>query len=402
MYIFGSKAYKIDAVTTTEADPNANIYNIANDTQSAALTTEGVAYETSTYSVSEFIDISGKSKFVFAHYLNDRVSEGIRICFYNEAKSTPCVLNIDVTFAGGIPQDVEIPSGAKYVRFMYVTSRNVKSYLGFCDLSEYVYKDYTPEGNVEVKSNSEIIKARGTFPNLNARLSSYDGLVGEPQARLQADVKIQSQIDSFTEASSANASIYDISKDVSGKTMTNGGVVYDNSTYSVTDFIDIEGHDKFTFAHYLNSGVSEGIKFCFFNQSKGFVDLATPICNSGTHISIEIPSGAKYVRFTFVTAKNVKSYLGFCNVAHYEYVDYSGEVGGLEVKSNIEIKEARGTFGSLKLRLADMKTKGSPADAILMHKKLIDTAKLSQGYTIIQTEILRVRHHNTIVQTILR
>lgn len=84
--------------------------------------------------------------------------------------------------------------------------------------------------------------------------------------------------------------------------LSNAGNVISNSSFSTSDFIELNGATKITIDN--STGQSENV--CFYNSSKTFISYQATGTN--TRITIDVPSNAKYVRATIGNA-NLNIYI---------------------------------------------------------------------------------------------
>lgn len=161
----------IDAATTNIVDINGeidaianikkytNLFNIATVIDGKQLYNDGSIGNASSYSVSDYVDISGLSVGYIACTTNTG-NQTLRICFYNSSKTyiANSKQEVSVGISGTYPNDtlipLIIPSGAVYLRFHYITASTTGQFIGTWD-NPSAY-EYIPYGSRYIVSENEL------------------------------------------------------------------------------------------------------------------------------------------------------------------------------------------------------------------------------------------------------
>lgn len=134
-------------------------------------------------------------------------------------------------------------------------------------------------------------------------ITAYDAVARATLEGLASDVAIVSIINRFDKDSSDN---------LDGKYMPNENI-YDNSTYTVSHYIDLEGLSKIN-TSYIHM-------FSWFDENKTYLSHDNVSDSDIADVPLTVPSGARYVRCSFKTEYKSKVQLG-SHITRNDYIPY--------------------------------------------------------------------------------
>lgn len=264
-----SKSVSVSAIEFIEE--SKNLFNPAAVTIGKVILDTGVISDNASYAISDFISVMGGQKYTISSLSG--VVAFTNICYYDRDKNF--ILRSSVSMQS--PIVVSVPSDAAYVRFnLNVTGNGAPStgnrMFNIGDTALPFEAWYKP-------------KLKGVDTDVQVDRSDVVEIVEDYISELPL-------ISSFIEPSH---NLFNAETCTIGKAITATGDIIDNTAYAISDFIAVDGGEKYTISGDL--GKDAFIYTIYYDANKQFVSRISSGSSQKGFFVLKIPNGVSYVRF---------------------------------------------------------------------------------------------------------
>lgn len=129
-----------------------------------------------------------------------------------------------------------------------------------------------------------------------------------PPVVIQVDQGLKSEVDGLTTQLGSiytnGKNLFDVSRATAGSYVSEtDGTIKANGSYTVSDFIEIEGNAAYLI-DYINSRSTSGLRYAVYDDAKTFISGAVGAAfPTNTPATFTSPSNAKYIRFSYTTGR---------------------------------------------------------------------------------------------------